>query len=148
MFPEKGEWLLALASGKDSAADPVKDRQLVKSLSNGKTFFGSCRLRTVAEVEHWLGELACELHQRYQEQVEQNQRAPTTIGVHVGVGGARGKGTQGVAQSSSRQQPIDLGRSGTLAQVVASARACFQRWHNSLGIQQSADLGVTSLASA
>merc|ERR1712003_564149 len=89
--------------------------------------------------------MACELHQRYREQVEQHQRAPTTIGIHVGVGGGRGKGLQGTAQSSSRQQSIDLGKRGTLAQIVASAKACFQRWHATSGLQSDAHLGVTSL---
>eukprot|EP00434_Breviolum_minutum_P017205 symbB.v1.2.015189.t2/scaffold1044.1/size142232/10 len=68
-FPQKGEWLLALAAGEDSAAEAVKDRQLVKSLSNGKTFFGDKRLRSLAEVDYWLGELSGELHRRYQKQV-------------------------------------------------------------------------------
>eukprot|EP00435_Cladocopium_sp_Y103_P006293 s3560_g2.t1 len=67
-FPQRGEWLLALAAGEDSAAEAVKDRQLVKSLSNGKTFFGEKRLRSLAEVDYWLGELAGELHRRYQKQ--------------------------------------------------------------------------------
>eukprot|EP00931_Biecheleriopsis_adriatica_P059272 TRINITY_DN35440_c0_g1_i1.p1 TRINITY_DN35440_c0_g1~~TRINITY_DN35440_c0_g1_i1.p1 ORF type:complete len:584 (+),score=155.31 TRINITY_DN35440_c0_g1_i1:79-1830(+) len=141
-FPEKGEWLVALASGLDSAADPVKDRQLVKSLSNGKTFFGSSQLRSLAEVEYWLGELAGELHRRYAEQVEQHQRAPTTIGIHVGTGGGRGKGMKGSSESFSKQQSIDLGRNGSVAQIATAAKACFLRWHAGA---KAPDLAVTSL---
>eukprot|EP00913_Durusdinium_trenchii_P018809 g17676.t1 len=77
-FPQRGEWLLALAAGDDSAAEAVKDRQLVKSLSNGKTFFGEKRLRSLEEVDYWLGELTGELHRRYLQQVEKHQRTPRT----------------------------------------------------------------------
>lgn len=131
-FPDKGEWLLALAAGSDKAADPVKDRQLVKSLSNGKTFFGSKQLRSVAEVDHWLGELAGELHLRYVDQVSKHQRAPTTIGIHVTTETGRGKGKGGM-ESAARQQSIDLGRDGSVEKITAAARACFRRWHGTAG---------------
>eukprot|EP00439_Symbiodinium_sp_Y106_P047395 s113_g6.t1 len=131
-FPDKGEWLLALAAGSDKAADPVKDRQLVKSLSNGKTFFGSKQLRSVSEVDHWLGELAGELHLRYVDQVSKHQRAPTTIGIHVMTETGRGKGKGGM-ESAARQQPIDLGRDGSVEKITAAARACFRRWHGTAG---------------
>mmetsp|Transcript_12636 Transcript_12636/g.20925 ORF Transcript_12636/g.20925 Transcript_12636/m.20925 type:complete len:628 (-) Transcript_12636:60-1943(-) len=128
-FPERGEWIIALASGMDSAADSVKDRQLVKSLSNGKTFFGSKALRTVAEVEYWFRAFAGELHQRYMDQVLKHHRAPTSIGIHVTVGACSSwLNRKGSTDSFSRQQPISLGRCGTVAEIASAATSCFQRW--------------------
>jgi hypothetical protein len=128
-FPERGEWIIALASGMDSAADPVKDRQLVKTLSNGKTFFGRNALRSVAEVEYWFRAFAGELHQRYMEQLLKHQRAPTSIGIQITVGSCSGwQNMKGSTESFSRQQPIGLGRSGTVAEIVSAATSCFQRW--------------------
>lgn len=128
-FPEKGEWIVGLASGMDSAADAVKDRQLVKSLSNGKTFFGRNALRTVSEVEYWLRAFAGELHQRYMEQILQHQRAPSSVGIQITSGSCSGwQNMKGNTSSCSRQQPISLGRCGTVAEIASAAISCFHRW--------------------
>lgn len=117
-FPQRGEWLLALAAGDDSAAEAVKDRQLVKSLSNGKTFFGEKRLRSLEEVDYWLGELTGELHRRYLQQVEKHQRTPSTLQVSL---------TLDQKEHLTRQQPIQLGSQGTPEQILQTAKACARR---------------------
>eukprot|EP00927_Polykrikos_kofoidii_P073063 TRINITY_DN69138_c0_g1_i1.p1 TRINITY_DN69138_c0_g1~~TRINITY_DN69138_c0_g1_i1.p1 ORF type:complete len:683 (-),score=77.79 TRINITY_DN69138_c0_g1_i1:49-2001(-) len=143
LFGEKGEWIVALASGRDSAADLVKDRQLVKSLSNGKTFFGKSKLKTASEVEYWLREFSGELHQRYKEQLEQHQRAPTTIGIHMTVGAChRWQDVKGNAESFSKQQTISLGRHGTVSDIATAATACFHRW---LSGSRSQSVDIVSL---
>ena len=124
-FPQKGEWLLALAAGEDSAAEAVKDRQLVKSLSNGKTFFGDKRLRSLAEVDYWLGELSGELHRRYQKQVEKHQRTPTTLGVSLTT--EHRKDTSGAKDHCTRQQSINLGSTGTVEQILTTAKTLVRR---------------------
>lgn len=121
-FPQRGEWLLALVAGEDSAAEAVKDRQLVKSLSNGKTFFGEKRLRSVAEVDYWLGELAGELHRRYQKQVEKHQRTPTTLGVSLSM-----EKESNAKEHLTRQQSINLGSSGSVEHILTAAKALVRR---------------------
>jgi len=136
-FPRQAAYLMALAEGRHN--EPVQDRELNKSLSNGKTFFGRLRLDTSALCEHWLRELAGELHQRYVEDCSKHGRAPTKLSVSIGVGGGGG-GMQGSATSSSRQASIDLGRNGSVEQIVTVAFACFRRW-----LPADRGLGVTSL---
>eukprot|EP00928_Gymnodinium_smaydae_P083483 TRINITY_DN66723_c0_g1_i1.p1 TRINITY_DN66723_c0_g1~~TRINITY_DN66723_c0_g1_i1.p1 ORF type:complete len:636 (+),score=65.38 TRINITY_DN66723_c0_g1_i1:75-1910(+) len=143
-FPDKGEWLLALARGSDTAAEPVKDRQLVRSLSNSKTFFGRSQLKTAEEVEYWLREFSGELHKRYREQVERHQRAPSTIGIHVTIGTSfrSWQDFKSSTESFSRQQPISLGRDGTRDDIANAAIACFRRW---LAESRRTDIAVLML---
>lgn len=122
-FPQRGEWLLALVAGEDAAAEAVKDRQLVKSLSNGKTFFGEKRLGSLAEVDYWLGELAGELHRRYQKQVEKHQRVPTTLGVSLSME----RKASGAKEHLTRQQSISLGSSGSVELILTAAKALVRR---------------------
>eukprot|EP00929_Paragymnodinium_shiwhaense_P086084 TRINITY_DN46582_c0_g1_i1.p1 TRINITY_DN46582_c0_g1~~TRINITY_DN46582_c0_g1_i1.p1 ORF type:complete len:687 (+),score=96.86 TRINITY_DN46582_c0_g1_i1:180-2063(+) len=133
-FPERGDCLLAMAAGKDQATDPVKDRQLTKSLSNGKQFFGTRAIRTPEEAEHWLEEFAGELHIRYQEQVKTHGRAPTTVCISVGMSSANpgDKMSWAAYESQTRQQSIDLGRTGTVRQIADGAKSCFRKWHAGL----------------
>lgn len=129
-FPERGGWLLDFVAGKDSAVDSVKDRQLTKSLANSKTFFHNRALVSVEQVEHWLQEFACELCNRYQEQVDLHQRAPTTICVSLGLRAAgHDAGGRPTEDTHTKQQSINLGRHGTVAQIAAGAKECFRKWH-------------------
>lgn len=140
-FPKHAIFLLELAEGRFN--EPVQDRELSQSLSSAKTFFGHCRLDSPAQCEHWLRELAGELHQRYVADASGHARAPTKVSVYVGVGGGRGPAA-GPTISASRQGPLDLGRAGSVEQIFAAACACFRRWLSSSGGAQHA-LGVTSL---
>lgn len=121
-FPGKGAYLHEMATGTHN--EPVQDRELVKSLASSKTFPGRLCLKTAQECEHWLHELAGELHRRYHDQVTRNARAPTRISVHIGSGAWGSPGHS----DSSRQMPLELGRSATVEQIAKGAVACFHRW--------------------
>jgi len=140
-FPRQASYLLELAEGR--YFEPVQDRELCKSLSSAKTFFGSNCLRSSINCRRWLAELAGELHQRYTADMARHQRAPSRISVSVGSGNAMGQ-VPGNTTSASRQQPISLGSTGTVANISDAASACFQRWMASSG-QVDGALSVTSL---
>eukprot|EP00658_Telonema_sp_P-2_P041961 TRINITY_DN30062_c0_g1_i1.p1 TRINITY_DN30062_c0_g1~~TRINITY_DN30062_c0_g1_i1.p1 ORF type:complete len:112 (+),score=21.11 TRINITY_DN30062_c0_g1_i1:2-337(+) len=80
-FPGQSGYLIGLASGDHN--EPVQDRALVKSLGNSKTFFGSSALQSNPEARHWLSQLACELHVRYQADLSKNRRAPRSLTLTV-----------------------------------------------------------------
>eukprot|EP00448_Togula_jolla_P021960 CAMPEP_0170574588 /NCGR_PEP_ID=MMETSP0224-20130122/3383_1 /TAXON_ID=285029 /ORGANISM="Togula jolla, Strain CCCM 725" /LENGTH=634 /DNA_ID=CAMNT_0010897261 /DNA_START=60 /DNA_END=1964 /DNA_ORIENTATION=+ len=136
-FPKQAAYLLELAEGR--YCEPVQDRELCKSLSSSKTFFGRLQLSQPSQVEHWLHELAAELHRRYKSQVERHGRAPTKISVSMGFGA----GTADSNSVASRQMPISLGTEGTVEQIASTANMCFRRWMSSTGRERG--LGVTSL---
>lgn len=140
-FPRQASFLLELAEGRHN--DPVQDREHRQSISSGKTFFGHLQLNTEKDVQHWLHELACELHKRYMLELARHRRSPTRISMSVGLGG-HGGGMAGTALASSRQMPLDLGRNGTVMQVTNAAHACFRRWLSSTD-RHDGSLGVTSL---
>ena len=100
-FPGQANSLLAMAAGE--YVEPVQDRALLKSLSNGKTFFGNSALQRTSTVNHWLSQLAGELHERYKADLTKNQRAPTNVAVSVGCGKRPGMGgLQAAAAGGSR----------------------------------------------
>lgn len=76
-----GTWLWNIARG--ISGDEVKGRLLPKSQGCGKTFPGPRALRTIASVEHWLGELSAELNERIQADLEQNKRIAHHLTLHV-----------------------------------------------------------------
>lgn len=76
-----GTWLWNIARG--ISGDEVKGRLLPKSQGCGKTFPGPRALRTIASVEHWLGELSAELNDRIQADLEQNKRIAHHLTLHV-----------------------------------------------------------------
>lgn len=76
-----GTWLWNIARG--ISGDEVKGRLLPKSQGCGKTFPGPRALRTIASVEHWLGELSAELNERVQADLEQNKRIAHHLTLHV-----------------------------------------------------------------
>ncbi|KAK3745543.1 hypothetical protein QZH41_012463, partial [Actinostola sp. cb2023] len=63
-----GEWIYLLSQGIDH--EPVRPRQLPKSVGCGKNFPGKTKLATVAQVRHWLKQLVEELHERLTREVE------------------------------------------------------------------------------
>ncbi|XP_059065820.1 DNA polymerase eta isoform X2 [Cryptomeria japonica] len=76
-----GTWLWNIARG--ISGDEVKGRLLPKSQGCGKTFPGPQALRTIASVEHWLGELSAELNDRIQVDLEQNKRIAHQLILHA-----------------------------------------------------------------
>lgn len=61
----------------------VKERQLPKSISCGKTFRGHTALKDFPTVHKWLGELASELEERISADREENERTPGLLTVRT-----------------------------------------------------------------
>lgn len=74
-----GEWLYQLSQGVDR--DPVRPRQLPKSLGCGKNFPGKGKLATTDQVKYWLEQLAGELQERLTKEAELNNREARLLGV-------------------------------------------------------------------
>jgi len=74
-----GEWLYQLSQGVDR--DPVRPRQLPKSLGCGKNFPGKGKLATTDQVKYWLEQLAGELQERLSKEAELNNREARLLGV-------------------------------------------------------------------
>ncbi|KAF7282822.1 hypothetical protein GWI33_001960 [Rhynchophorus ferrugineus] len=73
IFDDKaGTWLYNLARGIDM--EPVNTRLLGKSINCCKQFQGKSMLTTRKEVEHWLHELADEMYERLEGDLEENKR--------------------------------------------------------------------------
>ncbi|XP_061480782.1 DNA polymerase eta isoform X2 [Rhineura floridana] len=83
-FGEKtGSWLYDLCRGTEH--EPVKPRQLPKSIGCSKNFHGKTALVTQKQVQHWLLQLALELEERLNKDRDQNNRVAKqlTIGIHM-----------------------------------------------------------------
>ncbi|XP_031567727.1 DNA polymerase eta-like [Actinia tenebrosa] len=74
-----GEWIHQLSHGIDN--EPVRVRQLPKSVGCGKNFPGTTKLATVEKVRHWLTQLVEELHERLTKEVQVNDRQAKSITV-------------------------------------------------------------------
>ncbi|KAJ8384763.1 hypothetical protein AAFF_G00198490 [Aldrovandia affinis] len=81
-FGEKtGQWLFELCRGIDF--EPVKPRQLPKSIGCSKNFPGKTALATREQVQHWLQQLALELEERLTKDREMNGRVARQLTVGV-----------------------------------------------------------------
>ncbi|XP_061083679.1 DNA polymerase eta [Conger conger] len=81
-FGEKtGRWLFDLCRGVDF--EPVKPRQLPKSIGCSKNFPGKMALSTREQVQHWLQQLALELEERLTKDREMNGRVARQLTVGV-----------------------------------------------------------------
>ena len=78
---ERGAAVHALAHGRSD--EPVKDRGVPLSIGCSKTFRGGLALRSIADVAHWLRELAGELEERLAEDKVLNARTPKQLTVQV-----------------------------------------------------------------
>eukprot|EP01065_Artemidia_motanka_P001851 TRINITY_DN10865_c0_g1_i2.p1 TRINITY_DN10865_c0_g1~~TRINITY_DN10865_c0_g1_i2.p1 ORF type:complete len:395 (+),score=130.48 TRINITY_DN10865_c0_g1_i2:611-1795(+) len=134
---EQGRHLLQLCRGWQVEA--VQDRELVKAIQASKTFFGASALRTVAEVEHWIGEITRELLWRMEIDRRRHRRAPTRIGISFGV--SRG----GSHENFSRQCRVDFGWGGNALQMKRHCVQLFQRWlrehHSSEELPEGTSVG-------
>ncbi|KAM5164460.1 DNA polymerase eta [Mantella aurantiaca] len=77
-----GSWLYNLCRGIED--EPVKPRQLPKSIGCSKTFPGKTALCTRDQVQHWLFQLSLELEERLKKDKDMNNRVAKllTVGVH------------------------------------------------------------------
>lgn len=89
-----GSWLYDLCRGIEH--DPVKPRQLPKSIGCSKNFPGRTALVSQKEVQHWLLQLAFELEERLTKDQEQNNRVAKQLSVGIRLQG--GKHTSGLSR--------------------------------------------------
>ncbi|XP_069810528.1 DNA polymerase eta [Dendropsophus ebraccatus] len=77
-----GSWLYLLCRGIEE--EPVKPRQLPKSIGCSKNFPGKTSLCTQDQVQHWLLQLCLELEERLKKDRETNHRVAKqlTVGLH------------------------------------------------------------------
>nr|XP_033792502.1 DNA polymerase eta [Geotrypetes seraphini] len=81
-FGEKtGLWLYDLCRGTEH--DPVKPRQLIKSIGCSKNFPGKTALSTREQVQYWLLQLALELQERLMKDRETNFRVARQLTVSL-----------------------------------------------------------------
>ncbi|XP_017283968.1 DNA polymerase eta [Kryptolebias marmoratus] len=76
-----GPWLYDLCRGIEF--EPVKPRQLPKSIGCSKTFPGKTALTTTEQVQYWLQQLALELEERLTKDREANGRVAKLLTVGV-----------------------------------------------------------------
>lgn len=85
-FGEKsGSWLYAMCRGIEH--DPVKPRQLPKTIGCSKNFPGKTALATPDQVQWWLWQLAQELEERLTKDRNDNDRVATQLTVSIRVQG-------------------------------------------------------------
>lgn len=85
-FGEKnGSWLYAMCRGIEH--DPVKPRQLPKTIGCSKNFPGKTALATREQVQWWLLQLAQELEERLTKDRNDNDRVATQLAVSIRVQG-------------------------------------------------------------
>lgn len=85
-FGEKnGSWLYAMCRGIEH--DPVKPRQLPKTIGCSKNFPGKTALATPEQVQWWLLQLALELEERLTKDRNDNDRVASQLVVSIRVQG-------------------------------------------------------------
>uniref|UniRef100_A0A8D1RTH9 DNA polymerase eta n=1 Tax=Sus scrofa TaxID=9823 RepID=A0A8D1RTH9_PIG len=83
-FGEKnGSWLYAMCRGIEH--EPVRPRQVTKTLGCGKNFPGKTALVTREQVQWWLLQLAQELEERLTKDRNDNDRVATQLAVSIRV---------------------------------------------------------------
>ncbi|XP_034041445.1 DNA polymerase eta [Thalassophryne amazonica] len=81
-FGEKiGQWLYDLCRGIEF--EPVKPRQLPKSIGCSKTFPGKTSLTSKDKIQYWLHQLALELEERLNKDREANSRTAKLLTVGI-----------------------------------------------------------------
>ncbi|XP_062042166.1 DNA polymerase eta isoform X2 [Lepus europaeus] len=85
-FGEKnGSWLYAMCRGIEH--DPVRPRQIPKTVGCSKNFPGQTALATPEQVQWWLLQLALELEERLTKDQTDNDRVATQLAVSIRVQG-------------------------------------------------------------
>ncbi|XP_030051721.1 DNA polymerase eta isoform X2 [Microcaecilia unicolor] len=126
-FGEKtGLWLYDLCRGTDY--DPVKPRQLIKSIGCSKNFPGKTALATREQVQYWLLQLALELQERLMKDRETNFRVARQLTVSLRM--------QGDKRGSSMSRCCGMPRYE--AQKISSDAYILIKNCNSAGAHQSA----------
>ncbi|XP_060610015.2 DNA polymerase eta [Anolis sagrei] len=82
-----GSWLYDLCRGIEH--EPVKPRQLPKSIGCSKNFRGREALVTQKQVQHWLLQLALELEERLNKDRDQNNRTAKQLSIGIRMQGSK-----------------------------------------------------------
>ncbi|XP_060100467.1 DNA polymerase eta [Heteronotia binoei] len=82
-----GSWLYDLCRGIEH--EPVKPRQLPKSIGCSKNFPGKSALVTQKQVQHWLLQLALELEERLNKDRDQNKRVAKQMSIGIRLKGGK-----------------------------------------------------------
>ncbi|CAM9688972.1 unnamed protein product [Lampetra fluviatilis] len=133
-FGEKtGSWLHDLCRGVEF--EPVRPRQLPKSIGCSKNFMGREALDTKEKVQHWLQQLSLELEERLSKDRDMNNRVAKLLTVGVRLNGD--------------QRYLGLSRSCPLARYdarrITSDALALIAASNTAGAQQAASPAVTCL---
>ncbi|XP_002740840.1 DNA polymerase eta-like [Saccoglossus kowalevskii] len=118
-------WLHDVGRGIDN--EPVRPRQLPKSVGCGKNFSGKLALATRNEVKYWLLQLATEMEERLQIESEMNKRVAKSVSVQVRWGG-------NPPQTASRSFGLHNMDADTISRNALSVIQCF----NTAGNHQKA----------
>ncbi|XP_067420806.1 DNA polymerase eta isoform X2 [Emydura macquarii macquarii] len=121
-----GSWLYDLCRGIEQ--EPVKPRQLPKSIGCSKNFPGKAALATQKQVQHWLLQMALELEERLSKDRDQNCRVAKQLTVSIRM--------QGDQRASALSRCCALSRYD--AQKISSDAFTIIRNCNVAGAQQAA----------
>eukprot|EP00873_Tetraselmis_striata_P042606 jgi/Tetstr1/462870/TSEL_007819.t1 len=112
-----GAWLARVARGCDD--EPVKERRMNDSVSNGKRFDSSQTITSLEAGCEWLRELVGEVHARLAVMQDRHGRAPKTISLSISADGERN--ATGFTSRSCAYRP-------GLEPMVADACALLSSW--------------------
>ena len=115
---ERAQWVRKVSLGLDD--DPVKEREMPKSIGTGKTFRGALAIRTLAGAKHWLAELTAELNDRCDEDEEEWGRVPKLL--TLGLSSPNERGTS--SGHCSRRCPLRQGAE----EMAQDAFALVSKW--------------------
>jgi hypothetical protein len=118
-FEDKtARWLYGLARGFEE--EPVRERDLPKSVGCSKNFPGPKMLGTREDVAHWLGQLAEEVCERLAKDKEANGRVARSFTVYVGMEGGKGGSKAGFLPSYDAAQLTRLALTAVASMNEAS----------------------------
>ncbi|XP_070578564.1 DNA polymerase eta-like [Ptychodera flava] len=111
-----GAWLYEIGRGIEH--EPVRPRQLTKSVGCGKNFPGKTSLATKQQVKHWLLQLSLEIEERLVTELDMNKRSAKLLTVSV-----RMVGTP--PQSASRSFKLVSTNAESIARSALAVIQCF-----------------------
>ena len=115
---ERAQWVRKVSLGLDE--DPVKAREMPKSIGTGKTFRGALAIRTLAGAKRWLAELTAELNDRCEQDEEEWGRVPKLL--TLGLSSPDERGTN--SGHCSRRCPLRQGAE----EMAQDAFALVSKW--------------------
>lgn len=115
---ERAQWVRKVSLGQDD--DPVKEREMPKSIGTGKTFRGALAIRSLESAKKWLAELAAELNDRCEDDRDEWNREPKLL--TLGLSSPDELNTN--SGHCSRRCPMRLGAD----EITQDALALISKW--------------------